>query len=554
MRMLSRQRAATARSSRLLLTVVAALCLNLHTVFVSARSEYLYNIMPDKGYEPVVDYEPPEDESTKNNMGGSELEEPSFLYSTTGPGAVARVVEFYAPWCPHCKHFAPKYVQLAKKMKESIKPYGIALDFYAVSCTANKNVCKKQDIHGYPTLKIFPAGKINGTKANYYDLHPFQVLREIGIQVEKVDLSEEESDNQAEGEKVKRHLTTSKASDNNKKDEQFRPALSEASKRTKADIYGDAYRSFHFAMKTGIYMANGPLDEKLVPILKGWLELLESTLPPTWSIQNLIRKLLGEFEEICKGEDEMVAVLDQFPPDSKEWTSFCTHGEEAMGYTCGLWELFHIMTIGVVEYNEQVVSDDGYSFYRTEEVAEQLRNYIANFFGCEICRMHFLNAYDTCALDRCNRLSDKKGDLADWKQLPIWLFETHNAVNVRLMKEQAERDSRTPTHQDEINVQWPSRIDCPKCWKPDGSWNEELVYLYLYDQYWPDNGGGSKVSRRALFQENLVIEQDDEDEQSSFIFTIFKYCLIIGLVAVTGIFVKKKTDIMKTGRHKKWDN
>ena len=59
-------------------------------------SDYLYNAMPPVDSAPILDYIPPKDNYTKNNQGGSELERPDFLYSTTGPAAVARVVEFYA--------------------------------------------------------------------------------------------------------------------------------------------------------------------------------------------------------------------------------------------------------------------------------------------------------------------------------------------------------------------------------------------------------------------------------------------------------------------------
>jgi hypothetical protein len=62
----------------------------------NANEEYLYNAMPREDSSPVIDYVPPPNNHTKNLSGGSELYHPSFLYSTTGPAAVARVVEFYA--------------------------------------------------------------------------------------------------------------------------------------------------------------------------------------------------------------------------------------------------------------------------------------------------------------------------------------------------------------------------------------------------------------------------------------------------------------------------
>jgi len=291
-------------------------------------------------------------------------------------------------------------------MHEIVKPYGIQLDFYAVSCTVNKPLCKQQEIHGYPTVKVYPAGSNNATVAKYFDLHPFLVLRDIGLEIDHVDVEKSEAiGEENEDERQARGYTIQ---------------LAHAPKRTKSDIYADAYRSFHFAMKTGVFMTNGPLSNSSVPILEDWLNLMQNTLPPTWNIHQLIKKLLDEFDTIIQGDDQMMKVLDEFPPPSQEWSISCTHGVEAMGYTCGLWELFHIMTVGVVEYNEAVVTDDGYSFYMTEQVANILRDYIATFFGCEVCRMNFLQAYDNCGLDRCNRLQAKVGDLAMWKQLPIW--------------------------------------------------------------------------------------------------------------------------------------
>jgi Erv1 / Alr family len=212
---------------------------------------------------------------------------------------------------------------------------------------------------------------------------------------------------------------------------------------------------------------------------------------------------------------------------------------------------FHIMSVGVVEYNDKVVTDDGYAFYRTETVADDLRNYIANFFGCEVCRMNFLQAYDTCAFDRCNRLHNEVGDLAAWKQFPLYLFEVHNAVNVRLMKEQAERDNRQPTHQDEIKAQWPYRLDCPKCWNSDGSWDEEIIYKYLFDQYWPDDAGMSEASRRALFHPTIIVEPEDVDDEGSFLISLLKFGPILALVLTMGYLYRRRSYINKTGRHKR---
>jgi protein disulfide-isomerase-like protein len=58
-------------------------------------------------------------------------------------------VEFYAPWCGHCKNLAPEYEKAAKALK------GIA-SIAAVDATKEQvNV----QIQGYPTIKFFVDGK-----------------------------------------------------------------------------------------------------------------------------------------------------------------------------------------------------------------------------------------------------------------------------------------------------------------------------------------------------------------------------------------------------------
>lgn len=65
----------------------------------------------------------------------------------------AVLVEFYAPWCGHCKSLAPEMVNAASKMK------GIA-KVVAVNCDEemNKGLCGQYQVKGFPTIKLFKGG------------------------------------------------------------------------------------------------------------------------------------------------------------------------------------------------------------------------------------------------------------------------------------------------------------------------------------------------------------------------------------------------------------
>lgn len=76
------------------------------------------------------------------------------------------LVNFYAPWCPHCKNLQPVYEEASRAIrKEGIKNVKLG----AIDASQYQAYAQKYGIRGFPTLKYFPAGQKTENDAKEYN-------------------------------------------------------------------------------------------------------------------------------------------------------------------------------------------------------------------------------------------------------------------------------------------------------------------------------------------------------------------------------------------------
>ena len=365
-------------------------------------------------------------------------------------------------------------------------------------------LCRKQNVPGYPMVQLLKPGETFGTIIKHSDVRPVAMLQALGINVDGM----KEVDDADANDDVETNVVN--------------PAVGQviAVHRTRDDLRNDIHLSFDFAMRNNVYTRDTPLTEEEKRALREYLYLMKRTLPQSWNhLHMLLENLLRNYRYVSKKEPYLIKILDKHPPQNydangdAEWSTSCSQGEPGRGFTCGLWESFHAITVGVVNYNFNQVDDA--DLIAPESAARSIRDFVAYFLHCTECTEHFLQMYDTCAYKRCQRLTkvtkltgDKTSEL-EWRALPLWLYEVHNGVNVRLRKEKAQREKQSAiTVQDIIDVQWPPVHECPICWfKPDRTgkrvWNETAVFQYLQLEY------GKRDDTVLNFHKDLLTVKSD---------------------------------------------
>ncbi|KYM94477.1 PREDICTED: sulfhydryl oxidase 2-like [Cyphomyrmex costatus] len=244
------------------------------------------------------------------------------------------------------------------------------------------------------------------------------------------------------------------------------------SKNTNDYLYQiDLENALRYSINHEISLMNS-IDGEKMKALKKYLVVLATYFPLRHNnvylevIHDIVEKknaMTGEeFSQLAKTmEEEMSPVYSGEP---RQWIGCKGSTDSYRGYPCGLWTMFHMLTVNfALDRNKDVIqalSQDPAAVLRA------MHSYIGTFFGCADCAAHFLDMAD----------KSKIFDVRSKDEAVLWLWKAHNQVNARLSGDYTE----DPEHK---KIQYPAAEHCPACRHVNNSWNEEEVLRYLKVKY-----------------------------------------------------------------------
>ncbi|KAG5897427.1 hypothetical protein JTB14_032117 [Gonioctena quinquepunctata] len=207
----------------------------------------------------------------------------------------------------------------------------------------------------------------------------------------------------------------------------------------------DLETALRYSLRQEVGLTKEITGEKL-EALKKYINLLAKYFP----FGENGKKLLSEIERYVSSGGKVEGIkIKQMMKDAekpgkhvfsspKQWLGCMGSVPSKRGYPCGLWRLFHYLTVNVADY-EQNENDTN-----PNAVLQVIHGYVKNFFSCEDCSNHFVEMAERRGL---NNVTSFDGSI-------IWLWKAHNEVNKRLSGDETE-DPEYP------KVRFPTKANCP---------------------------------------------------------------------------------------------
>lgn len=473
------------------------------------NSEYLYAV----NSFPVSEYK-----VTKRDLRAHGITKPSFIMDVSWP----RLVQFYLPASSICQEFRPNFIHVAKEIKH--RSFYTPVEFHVVSCLVHRALCEDFEVEGVPHLVAFKAGTTKGKVL----LREHDNTIDINHVSDELDILLKTSDEEHRIPRPEHHdIAISKNVHFPQYQQQF--------------DYNDAFLSLYHTLNTNIHQGNKPVSTERRLAFIEWMDLLYWTLPSYWDVHQLITDIRSNMRAVVLSSDNLKEILERHGPPTMAWSESCHGVNDKEEYTCGLWKLFHIISVGVAEQHQRVLGEK--SRISMRHIAFVYQYFVQHFVVGEEFQKEFLEKFENCAYDRCSRLEPYRLTSASWQQLALWLWELHNGLSVELLKQRYPDATKK-----QINwIQWPAPSVCPDCWQSEDLWIEDNIYSYLKQVYWPKDVQNARWVVLDKFHENKT------DTNASRVYGIAPLLIFTMCILSVWYFIINKWKFKKSGRYKKED-
>ncbi|KAJ9140840.1 hypothetical protein P3X46_031437 [Hevea brasiliensis] len=376
--------------------------------------------------------------------------------------ATFAIVEFFARWCPACRNYKPHYEKVARLFNgpDAVHPGIVLMTRVDCALKINNELCDRFSVTHYPMLFWGPPAKF--VSGGWKPKQEKSVIRVI--------------DDGRTAEHLLNWINKQLGSSYNLDDEKFEnehlPSnISDPGEIARAVYDVEEATTIAFEIIFELKMIRSETRASLIK----FLQLLVAH-HPSKRCRKGSAEVLVNFDDLCPPNEkqEIVSngksVLGHFQICGKEvplgYWMFCRGSKnDTRGFSCGLWVLVHSLSVRI---------EDAESQFAFTAVCD----FIHNFFICEECRQHF---YHMC--------SSVRSPFNTSRDFALWLWNAHNMVNERLMKEEASLGTGDPKFP---KIIWPPKQLCSSCYlshgrRNDGTnqidWDMDEVYKFLTNYY-----------------------------------------------------------------------
>ena len=150
--------------------------------------------------------------------------------------------------------------------------------------------------------------------------------------------------------------------------------------------------------------------------LQQYVTVLEKYFPARIEMSLFLRDLhswVHMHQDTIRGEDLSAWIQSHGITANTEWIGCKGSEPQFGGYPCGLWSVWHVLTVN----QANLVEGD------PKEVMKAMKDFIQEFFSCRECARHFNQAIES------GKVFD---DIESYNDAVLLLWKVHNKANLRL--------------------------------------------------------------------------------------------------------------------------